>query len=81
MRATRATIWAVALAVGLLVSFLCESKAHAYTWMIRHGYSGCMPCHTDPSGAGPLTQYGRAQGELLMQTRYGAPTEEASSRG
>jgi hypothetical protein len=47
--------------------------------MIRHGYSGCMPCHTDPSGAGPLTSYGRAQGELLMQTRYGAPTEEASS--
>ncbi len=46
--------------------------------MIRHGYAGCTPCHTDPSGGGPLTQYGRAQGELLLQTRYGDTSEEAS---
>jgi hypothetical protein len=46
--------------------------------MIRHGYAGCTPCHTDPSGAGPLTPYGRAQGELLLQARYGEPSDEAS---
>ncbi len=40
--------------------------------MIRHQYSGCATCHTDPSGAGILTQYGRAQSELLLSTRYGA---------
>jgi hypothetical protein len=57
---------------------LCAANAHAYAWMIRHGYAGCTPCHTDPSGAGPLTEYGRAQGELLLQTRYGDASEEAS---
>jgi hypothetical protein len=79
MRATRAFVCVVSFAVALLVPLFCARDARAYTWMIRHGYSGCMPCHTDPSGAGPLTAYGRAQGELLLQTRYGAPTEEASS--
>ena len=47
--------------------------------MIRHGYAGCAPCHTDPSGGGPLTPYGRAQGELLLQARYGQSSEEASA--
>jgi hypothetical protein len=79
MRAPRAIVWAVAFAVGLLLPLLVSSNADAYTWMIRHGYTGCMPCHTDPSGGGPLTAYGRAQGELLMQDRYGETAEEASS--
>jgi hypothetical protein len=40
--------------------------------MIRHGYSRCMPCHTDPSGgAGALTAYGRAQSDLLLRMHYG----------
>ena len=78
MTARRAIVWAISVA-GLLVPLLCASRAEAYTWMIRHGYSGCMPCHTDPSGGGPLTAYGRAQGELLLQTRFGPPAEEASS--
>jgi hypothetical protein len=44
--------------------------------MIRHRYTGCMPCHTDPSGgAGALTEYGRAQGDLLLRMRYGHGTE------
>jgi hypothetical protein len=78
MRAPRAIVWALALAIGLLLPLLCASNAHAYTWMIRHGYAGCAPCHTDPSGAGPLTPYGRAQGEVLLQARYGQTSEEAS---
>ena len=78
MRAPRAIVWAISLAVGLVVPLLCASNADAYTWMIRHGYAGCTPCHTDPSGAGPLTPYGRAQGELLLQSRYGETSEEAS---
>jgi hypothetical protein len=47
--------------------------------MIRHGYSGCTACHADPSGGSLLTPYGRAQGELLLRTRYdgGAHAEEA----
>jgi hypothetical protein len=74
MRVSRRIGWAVALAVGLVLS-LVTSKAHAYPWMIRHGYTGCMPCHTDPSGgAGALTEYGRAQSDLLLRTHYGAPS-------
>jgi hypothetical protein len=48
--------------------------------MIRHGYTGCMPCHTDPSGgAGALTEYGRAQSDVLLRMHYGsdADNEEA----
>jgi hypothetical protein len=78
MRAPRSIVWALAVAFGLLVPLFFSSNAHAYTWMIRHGYSGCTPCHTDPSGSGPLTPYGRAQGELLLQSRYGNTSEEAS---
>src|SRR5262249_2391129 len=46
-------------------------------WMIRHQYQGCVPCHADPSGAGLLTDYGRAMGENVLRTRYGskAPDE------
>jgi hypothetical protein len=46
--------------------------------MIRHGYTGCTPCHADPSGgAGVLTAYGRAQSDLLLRTRFGNTSEEA----
>lgn len=66
------------LGLGLALLLLCLAKnAHAYPWMIRHGYTGCAPCHADPSGSGPLTEYGRAQGELLLRTRYGDTSEEA----
>ena len=61
----------VAIAVGLVL-LLTTASAQAYPWMIRHGYAGCLPCHTDPSGgAGALTEYGRAQSDLLLRTHYG----------
>jgi hypothetical protein len=44
--------------------------------MIRHGYSGCGVCHVDPSGSGLLTDYGRAQFELLMSTRWSGEKEK-----
>jgi len=46
------------------------SDAAAFPWMIHHGYTNCAQCHVDPSGAGILTDYGRAQGEILLRTRY-----------
>ena len=57
--------------------------AFAYAWMIRHGYTGCITCHADPSGAGLLTPYGRAQSDLLLRTHYtsGTPEEPAKSAG
>jgi hypothetical protein len=52
--------------------------ASAYSWMIRHGYSGCPVCHADPSGGETLTAYGRAQSDLLLRMRYdGKNPEEA----
>lgn len=60
------------LAVIAALSFWSRS-ASAYPWMIRHQYQGCVPCHADPSGAGLLTEYGRAQGDVILRMRYGAP--------
>jgi hypothetical protein len=79
MKATRLIRWVVAVCFGMVLS-LASSSAEAYPWMIRHGYTGCMPCHTDPSGgAGALTEYGRAQSDLLLRMPYGrsAETDEA----
>jgi hypothetical protein len=70
--------WLVVMVASLVVS-LVTSRASAYPWMIRHHYTACTPCHTDPSGgAGALTDYGRAQSDLLLRMRYaGGDTGEA----
>lgn len=60
-----------ALRAALLAAFLVlgwSSASHAYPWMIRHDYTGCATCHTDPSGGFLLTQYGRAQTQTLLST-------------
>jgi hypothetical protein len=60
------------IAVGIcLLTISWTISAEAYAWMIKHEYSGCNQCHADPSGGGLLTLYGRAQGEILLRTRYG----------
>ncbi len=61
------------VAVATLFACLLPTSANAYPWMIRHDYTGCAVCHVDPSGAGLLTDYGRAQNVLLMQMNYGNP--------
>lgn len=43
--------------------------AQAYPWMVRHGYGSCATCHVDPSGSGQLTDYGRAQDDILVKWR------------
>jgi hypothetical protein len=64
--------------VALFVA-LFPSRAHAYAWMIKHGYSGCPVCHADPSGGELLTAYGRAQSELLLRMHYSSKSEAAAS--
>ncbi len=76
MKTKRVITRAAALVLGLLLPLLAASRADAYPFMIRHGYTGCMPCHADPSGSGPLTSYGRAQSDLLLRSRYGEAAEE-----
>ena len=76
---TRGVWWRVlAVALPLVALLLSSRPAHAYSWMIRHGYSGCPVCHADPSGGETLTAYGRAQSDLLLRMRYdGKNPEEA----
>ncbi|HVY25310.1 MAG TPA: hypothetical protein VHB79_02120 [Polyangiaceae bacterium] len=65
------------MALLVLVLALSHTKsAHAYAWMIRHEYSRCASCHTDPSGAGLLTSYGRDQSDQLLRMQYGTPDAE-----
>ena len=75
----RGPAWRVLLVAASLLGVLFMSRpAHAYAWMIRHGYSGCPVCHADPSGGETLTAYGRAQSDLLLRMRYdGKNPEEA----
>src|ERR1022692_4426798 len=79
MAARRLFCWVVGVALwAALVT--ASSSARAYPWMIRHGYTGCTPCHTDPSGgAGALTEYGRAQSDLLLRMRYGKGSESGEA--
>lgn len=71
----------IAIVVGVTLGCLA-GKAQAYPWNIKHDYFGCGACHGDPSGAGVLTEYGRAQQEILMRMPYGAnPGEEPKYSG
>jgi hypothetical protein len=65
--------WLFAAALSMLV-FGATTRAEAYPWMIRHGYGGCLTCHSDPSGGETLAPYGRVQGDLLLRMQYGKST-------
>ena len=60
----------------LLLLLLPTAPAHAYPWMIRHGYTNCSACHVDPSGWGLLTEYGRAQAQIVLPTLWGKKPED-----
>jgi hypothetical protein len=60
-------------------SMLMAAPAAAYPWMVRHGYTTCNACHLDPSGAGLMTPYGRAQSEVFLRTQYGQSEGEDSA--
>jgi hypothetical protein len=68
--ALRTVVFLLALAG---VSFT-SGNAHAYAWMIRHGFAECGGCHVDPMGGETLTGMGRVTGETLLASQYGAPT-------
>ena len=64
----------------LLLTWALAGSAHAYPFMIRHGYTQCATCHTDPSGGTFLNEYGRAQSELLLSSSYGASKESEADQ-
>jgi hypothetical protein len=41
--------------------------------MVKHNYGSCGACHVDPSGAGQLSSYGRAQADVLVQWKTSRP--------
>jgi len=59
----------------LLLGLSASGSAHAYPFMIRHGYTQCSSCHTDPSGGTFLNEYGRAQSQLLLSSIPGGGDE------
>src|SRR5687768_7467411 len=65
----RSVVWCLILATSAIVFW--TEPAHAYSWMIRHGYGGCPTCHVEPSGGELLTLYGRMQGDTLLSMQYG----------
>ena len=71
--------WCARIALALVAALAVvswSSPARAYAGMIRHEYTSCAQCHADPSGGGLLTPYGRAQGEILLRSHYGAVAED-----
>jgi hypothetical protein len=65
-------------AVTLLVANLGASAAHAYPFMIRHGFAECGSCHVDPMGGETLTRMGRVMSEELLSTPWGPSPSSAS---
>ncbi len=58
------------LFAGLVLTV--SSPAHAYTWMIKHGYRSCLTCHADPAGGETLTGYGRLISQGVLSTQWGS---------
>ncbi len=50
----------------LLVLF--STFASAYTQFIGHSYTSCLNCHFNPSGGGPLNDYGRVVSATLISS-------------
>jgi len=65
----------------LLLGLSASGAAHAYPFMIRHGYTQCSSCHTDPSGGTFLNEYGRAQSQLLLSSLPGGGDESDDAQG
>lgn len=75
----KAALRTLAFLVFFLGMTLGAKSAHAYVWMIRHGFSECGGCHVDPMGGETLTGMGRATGQTLLTSDFGgkSPSEAA----
>ncbi len=62
----------LALGVAFVLVLLTPRPAHAYAWMIRHGFAGCAQCHFDPSGGGLLNDFGYAAAGDFLASHYGS---------
>ncbi len=58
---------------AVLLVVMWAGPSFAFPWMVKHGYQSCAACHVDPSGAGQLSQYGRAQSDTLLRWKLEKP--------
>lgn len=72
--------WLFSLGITIAVLLFGARDAAAYPWMIRDGYTSCITCHADPSGAGVLTPMGRRESDLTLRTRYGGPKPDSPAK-
>lgn len=52
----------------ILLLLTLSFKVSAYTQFIGHGYTSCLNCHFNPSGGGPLNDYGRVVSATLISS-------------
>src|SRR5687767_11360098 len=70
----KSTLRGLVFLIVLFVASSASRSAHAYAWMIRHGFSECGGCHVDPMGGETLTGMGRVTGQTLLSSDFGGPT-------
>ncbi|HVZ36839.1 MAG TPA: hypothetical protein VG963_30650 [Polyangiaceae bacterium] len=70
----KSTLRALLFFAALVASSMHSRDAHAYAWMIRHGFAECGGCHVDPMGGETLTGMGRVMGQTLLASGYGEKT-------
>jgi hypothetical protein len=75
------TLFRIALLLLPLVAFFAPRDAHAYAWMLKHNYTSCGACHTDPSGGELLTSYGRTMSAEGLSMKWGGAEGQARARG
>lgn len=51
-----------------LFILLISNAAFSYTQFIGHSYTSCLNCHFNPSGGGPLNDYGRVVSATLVSS-------------
>lgn len=51
-----------------LFFILFSVSSHAYVQFIGHGYTSCLNCHFNPTGGGPLNDYGRVVSATLISS-------------
>lgn len=73
------TFLRLALLLLPLLAVTAPREAHAYTWMIKHGYPACNACHTDPSGGELLTYYGRVISQEFVSTKWGGSEQSGAN--
>lgn len=57
----------------VLLLLLIPGLSHAYTQFIGHDYTSCLNCHFNPSGGGPVNDYGRAVAATAIASKVFYP--------